>query len=128
MRTWVQSPSTIKKFWTIKLCSWYEIPKDLITYLHRLCKITHISGPAQNGNFKSKFPTKVKSQLGLLVHAYNPSTWEAELKDSLGYIARPFFKKTKTKAKQNKTKNRERERVKFNPGTLLCWRRLRSLW
>jgi hypothetical protein len=42
-----------------------------------------------------------------VVHAYKPSTQEAEeedceFKDSLGYMARPYFK-TKTKTKTPKT-------------------------
>jgi hypothetical protein len=31
-----------------------------------------------------------------MVHAYNPSSWEAKFQDRLGYLAEPCLKKKKT--------------------------------
>jgi hypothetical protein len=49
---------------------------------------------------------KNKHEPGMVVHTYNPSTWRLEqedweLKDSLGYIARPCLRKKKAGNKQN---------------------------
>jgi hypothetical protein len=47
-------------------------------------------------------PLKVITQLGVVVHAYNPSTWEAEAGGSLGQGQPGLHNKTKSQTKNNK--------------------------
>jgi hypothetical protein len=57
--------------------------------------------------------------MGMVTHAFNPSTWEAEAggflssrtawsKDSQGYTEKPSLEKTKKKKKKKKAKEKER--------------------